>query len=207
MREKTLGSLFDGIGELDCKWKPIAGYEDEYLISNYGDIWSMRSCKILKPKKQKSGYLRIGLSVDGLRKDFSVHRLVAKAFIPNPSGKLTVNHKNEIKTDNHVENLEWATHAEQNNHGTRTQRARKNTDYKKRELNINRKALTKKIDYKNITEKNSKKVVQKKGDKIIAEFSSMQEASRKTGVSASKICMCCKGQRKTSGGWRWEYGD
>jgi hypothetical protein len=39
---------------------------------------------------------------------------VCGAFHPNPTGKLTVDHRNEIKTDNHTSNLRWATHSEQN---------------------------------------------------------------------------------------------
>lgn len=45
------------------------------------------------------------------------------AYIPNPEGKLTVNHKNEVKTDNYVQNLEWMTHKENLEYGTRAERS------------------------------------------------------------------------------------
>lgn len=45
-------------------------------------------------------------------KTYSVHRLVAMAFIPNDDGKEHVNHINCVRDDNRVENLEWVSNAE-----------------------------------------------------------------------------------------------
>lgn len=52
------------------------------------------------------------LTKNGLPKTYSVHRLVAEAFIPNPLGKPTVNHLDGDKLNNDVTNLEWATYSE-----------------------------------------------------------------------------------------------
>ena len=96
------------------EWKSIIGYENEYLVSNNCDVFSLRSKKRLKPSINEKGYMRVCLQKRGMKSWKRVNRLVAEAFIPNPEDKPTVNHKNGIRDDNHVWNLEWATVLEQN---------------------------------------------------------------------------------------------
>lgn len=105
--------------------KDIKGYENLYGITSCGKVWSYRSNRFLKPQDNK-GYLRVELyGADGSRKKYSIHRLVAEAYIPNPDNKGYVNHKDEVKTHNWVENLEWVTPAENTNYGTRNQKVSK----------------------------------------------------------------------------------
>lgn len=75
-----------------------------------------RKGKQLKPKVDKYGYETIVLTKDGIRKNHTIHKLVALAYIPNPKNKPTVNHKDGNKRNNNVSNLEWATHKEQKIH-------------------------------------------------------------------------------------------
>lgn len=80
-------------------WRPIPDYEGLYDESNYGrtkSFWYGRE-KILKPRLTKHGYLRIALSKEGKQKHFSVARLVALCFIPNPLNLPEVDHINGDK--------------------------------------------------------------------------------------------------------------
>ena len=91
--------------------KLIKGYEN-YSVSTEGVVVNEKSNKILGLYISNTGYERVTLSKNNKTKKFSIHRLIADAFIPNTENKPQVNHINEIKTDNRVENLEWVTQSE-----------------------------------------------------------------------------------------------
>lgn len=110
-------------------WVNVKGYEDSYMVSNFGRIKSkdrnvirLNGFEIFtkgglrKNSLKKSGYFDIGLWKEGNVKRFSVHKLVAINFIPNPYNNPVINHKNCDKKDNRVENLEWCTHKENIQH-------------------------------------------------------------------------------------------
>lgn len=102
-------------------WKAIEGYEGIYEVSNYGQVkrlvgyraWTER---ILKQNKTRDEYRMVVLSWKAIHKPSMVHRLVAKAFIPNPENKPFINHLDRNTGNNHVSNLEWCTQSENIRH-------------------------------------------------------------------------------------------
>lgn len=110
------------------EWREIKGYEGYYEVSNIGNIRSMERYvnsknKSIALKKAKSinmskrgAYISVKLSKENKEKTFSVHRLVALMFIPNPENKLEVNHIDGNKMNNFVGNLEWCTRSENGLH-------------------------------------------------------------------------------------------
>ena len=101
-------------------WKDIPGYEGLYKVSNTGKIFSVVTNRELSVIQKKDGYTCISLcDKDHNKKQYRIHQLVAKAFIPNPNNLPMINHKNEIKNDNRVENLEWCNNFYNSNYGNR----------------------------------------------------------------------------------------
>ena len=169
-------------------WKAIAGYDGQYEVSDQGRVKSLKhgKDKILKPRKDKYGYLQVGICKYGQIKFLLVHRLVAEAFIPNPNNLDTVNHKDEVKTNNTVGNLEWMSQRDNNNYGTRNKRIA--------EANINNPSLSKKVQ-----------MFDKSTGELLATFPSLMEAERVTGIAYQSISSCCLGKLKSAGGYIWRY--
>ena len=80
-----------------------------YFISEEGDVFGLRGTQ-LNPWMNRGGYLRMCV-YRPTRKHHAVHRLVAKAFVPNPRPDLfdQVDHIDQNKTNNHFTNLRWVT--------------------------------------------------------------------------------------------------
>lgn len=97
-------------------WKDIKEYEGLYQISNLGNVKSLKRNKLLKPIKDKDGYLCVTLYKMCKLKEKKVHRLVAQTFILNPENKPQVNHIDGNKQNNVVNNLEWCTRLENIEH-------------------------------------------------------------------------------------------
>lgn len=110
-------------------WKDIDGYCGYYQVSNNGRVKSLQRAiafpgyeKIIKesimtPKENGRGYLQVNLYVNKKSDWQLIHRLVAKAFVPNPNNFPQVNHKDEDRGNNCAENLEWCTNKYNNNYG------------------------------------------------------------------------------------------
>jgi len=115
-------------------FKDIKGCEGVYQISNLGRVKGLsrtiirsNGCpqsikeKILK-QSDCGRYLHIVLSINNIRTTKKIHRLVAIAFIPNPSNKEQVNHKDFNTTNNSIDNLEWVTPRENQTHSRKSKK-------------------------------------------------------------------------------------
>lgn len=98
-------------------FKDIEGFEN-YQISTLGRVWSKSRHKIMSVgnHKSNSGYIQVMLYKDGKYHWKYIHRMVAKAFLENPTILRTVNHKDGNKLNNKVDNLEWASDEQQQRH-------------------------------------------------------------------------------------------
>ena len=95
---------------------PIKGYEEMYVISKEGKLYSLRRGRFLKPFRNEKGYLVVELCKNGTRRSCKLHRLVAETFVANPKGHTEVNHKDGNKTNNCAKNLEWCSRSENIKH-------------------------------------------------------------------------------------------
>lgn len=167
------------------EWLLIKDYEN-YQVSSLGRIKSLKygKEKIRKQRKINNGYLTINLWKEGIMKSCLVHRLVANAFIPNPSNLKCVNHKDENKENNCVDNLEWCSVAYNNTYGSRL----------------------KKVSEKQINDPSkSKQVYQYSLDgELVAIWNSTQECKR-NGYHRGNVSNCCLGKLKTHRGFKWSY--
>ena len=110
-------------------WKDITGYEGLYQVSNLSRVKSLdrykkaksgklyiRKGRVLKSIINGSKYYQVCLYKNNTQKIILVHRLVAKAFIPNPDNKPQINHIDNNPSNNNISNLEWTTQSENIRH-------------------------------------------------------------------------------------------
>lgn len=178
-------------------WKNIPN--SNYSVSTKGRVRNDKTGHILKPWHTSYGYPVVALWTNGLMRKRPVHRLVAEAFIPNPDNKPCIDHINTIQSDNRVENLHWVTHKENSRNPITLERLHKTTF---KTGNGNPKTMTGKFGIEN---PRSKPVFQLENGLPIDLFSCAREAMRQTGIACSSITKCCRGQRKSAGGYQWRY--
>lgn len=158
----------------------IDGSITDYITPS-GKVYKLYYNGLYMEKKSQAnshnGYVYIGITMsNGKNKSHRVHRLVAKAFIPNPKNYEIVGHKNNIKHDNRVENLYWTTTQEN------TQKAFDD-------------GLAK--NAKGYDDSQSHPIIAISKDGNEACFGSAGECSKCLGVSVSTIMRQCKGKTKT----------
>ena len=91
-------------------YKKIDDY-DNYEISNLGNVKNTDTGRILKPGKNTNGYYFVGLSKNGIRKYFKIHKLIALHFIPNPENFPCIDHIDRDRTNNSISNLRWISNS------------------------------------------------------------------------------------------------
>lgn len=187
-------------------WKDIKGFEGLYQVSNLGRVKSVRMLKatyylpercanrILSPTQPgKARYYRVLLYKNNYKKFATIHRLVAEAFIPNPSNLPCVNHKDENPLNNHVDNLEWCTQQYNCVYGTVLKR-RSNTCRKNLGGNLGRIYAF------------------SKSGELVGKFDSVWDAAQMPGIRTKSIrgvrnhiVDCCNNKCKSAHGYIWRY--
>jgi len=151
----------------------------EYDVSSTGSVLNPKTGRLLRPYKDRYGYLQVDLCKDGIKKQCSVHRLVGMVFpdlvgwtedaIGKPFEELQINHKDKNPTNNRVENLEWCD-----------------------------------CPY-NIRYSQAKTVyMYTQDDKLCGMWPSTMECDR-NGFSSGHITDCCNGKLKKYKGFKWSY--
>ena len=210
----------------NLEWRPLVGYEEDYEVSNYGDFKLLAKTYVNKGGRKVNRKEKIHWSEDLSKyggtsnqsylgfhptkgKKTYAHRLTAITFIPNPLNKPEVNHKDGNTRNNYVgcaknnyedSNLEWVTHEENTAHAVENGLINHESELRKYACKKNRE----KVNYDAIKEP----VIQlTKSGEFVAEFESIAEASRNTGVEKTNIGETCanKGYRKSAGGYVWVY--
>nr|DAP46139.1 MAG TPA: homing endonuclease [Caudoviricetes sp.] len=175
-------------------WMPITGYYKRYYVSNMDRLKSVKKNKevcILAQKERM--YLKIALSINGTKRFYQVHRLVAIAFVQNTENKPCVNHIDGNKYNNIASNLEWCTLKENSQHSFHILG------------NIPPLGFKYLFNQFGVNNQRARAVVQMKDGKIIAEYSCINEATQKTGIIHSGISRCCNGKQRISKGFEWRY--
>jgi hypothetical protein len=177
-------------------WAEIKGYEGLYQVSSFGIVRSLPRIikqgsrvvrvngKTLTQCNDGRGYRIVVLSKNGVHKSIRVHRLVADAFLSNPENKSEVNHIDGNKENNKVSNLEWATRSENMAHAFMTGLAK----------------LPPAQEFKKVAQYT-------RSGMLLNIFDSIKGAGKHTGTDMSDICNCCRGNRKTAGGFIWQYAE
>lgn len=193
------------------EWRSVKGYEGIYEVSNDGRVrriagWSNKNNGYRYPTgelKQNNvhGYMRVALYKKGVPTRYSVHRLVASAFLKNPNNLPQVNHKDGNKGNNNVKNLEWVTQSQNMKHARDTGLYPNDTPRMRRARSeVGRKT-------QNILKVRPRKPVIVTTEKETMRFSSCKECAKTLGLSVASVSRLCRYEKvgsKVKGVFKFE---
>lgn len=177
--------------------KPVPGYEDNYYLDPESmSVVNKKTCRPLKTRPDRDGYIEVQLWKNNKRKHKNLHRLFAEVYIPNPNNLPEVNHKDETQDNFNLDNLEWCTHPYNMNYGTINERRGSSISKAKRG-------------------KPQPWVAELKGVPVVAidisgnetRYPSAREAGRQLMINQSGITAVLNRRQKTAGGYRFRYAD
>lgn len=188
------------------EWRPVVGYEGFYEVSNWGRVRSQsrRGTKgvILKPIPEDKGYLRVKLYKNGEKSMRRVHILVMRAFVGECPDEFEIDHIDWNPENNMLGNLRYLPAKENasrkspewyKNNAAQREKMYQDPQWKKNQTEAVRKAFCKPIDQYTLD------------GTFVKTWSSAREIEREFGISNGNISECCKGKRKTAGGFIWKY--
>jgi hypothetical protein len=99
-----------------------------YTIFRTGEVYSLYSYKFIKQHDDSNGYLIVSLRINGVKKNYKVHKLVAKVYLENPNNLPQVNHIDGNKYNNCLSNLEWVSASDNMKHAYNNGLMKKNRE-------------------------------------------------------------------------------
>lgn len=180
------------------EWKDVKGFEGLYYVSNLGRVASAQfhgehNFRLLSQFEDNKGYKFVKLRnwKRNIQGSYSIHRLVAEAFIPNPENKPQVDHIDTNPSNNNLSNLRWVTALENQRNPITLERLRKSI------IKLNKE----KVGPTALSIKKRKPVLFNDGI-TTTSYDSITQAAKISGYSTSSIYRWCN---KNVHGWSYKY--
>lgn len=168
-------------------------YNDNYEVSSLGNVRNKKTKRILKPAISNKGYYLVALSNKGKLHTYSIHKLVMEHFNRCAFDYEVINHKDHNKLNNKLENLEYITQQENVKDAYDSglcENARQQAKY-----NVLKASEEKKIKINQYDIQGN----------FIKQWEYIRQIQKELGINNANIVRCCKGKRKSAGGYIWKY--